>query len=142
MNLSQATGRNLIFLDQAFTSQAEIFDFVSKQFELAGIVDSADLYKVALYDREQEGVTGFENGLAIPHGKSSAVKKASFAVIRLVTPLAAAEYPSLTADNQVQLLFVLAIPKTQAATHLDLLAQLATRLGDETYLAKFKVAKS
>ncbi|MDR0298503.1 MAG: fructose-specific PTS transporter subunit EIIC [Streptococcaceae bacterium] len=142
MNLSEATSQNLIFLDQAFRTKDEIFSFVAKKMQAAGIVSSAEIYKQALYDREAEGLTGFENGLAIPHGKSSTVKRAAFAVVRLSEPLSAAEYGALNAENKVELLFVLAIPEAQAATHLDLLAKLSTRLGDAAFLAKFKEATS
>lgn len=45
------------------------------------------------------GVTGFENGLAIPHGKSSTVTRAAFAVVRLIKTLTADEYQSLDPKN-------------------------------------------
>lgn len=41
--------------------------------EAGGLVDR-EQYKQALYDREREGSTGIGFGIAIPHGKSDAVK--------------------------------------------------------------------
>ncbi|MDR0298501.1 MAG: PTS 2-O-a-mannosyl-D-glycerate transporter subunit IIABC [Streptococcaceae bacterium] len=141
-DLSAATSRGLIFLNQAFTTKSEIFDFVAEQFVAQGIVTSAEEFKQALYVREDEGLTGFENGLAIPHGKSGTVLKASFAVIRLKQALPAEEYVSLNPENRVDTLFVLAIPEKEAAKHLDLLAKLSTQLADEKYLARLKAAKN
>lgn len=143
MDLSHATSEKLIFVNQAFTTKEEIFEFVAQKFAEEAVVASAADYKQALYDRENEGLTGFENGLAIPHGKSSTVKKATFAVIRLAKPLASAEYLSLDPNNQVDTLFVLAIPESEAgSTHLDILAELATRLGDANYFKKVKSASN
>ncbi|MFK4964701.1 PTS fructose transporter subunit IIABC [Lactococcus garvieae] len=142
MDLSHATQKELIFLDKSFSTREEIFDFVSKKFEEQGIVSSSTDYKQALYDREQIGVTGFENGLAIPHGKSSSVNRAAFAVVRLTSPLLQSEYPSLDMANKVELLFVLAVPESQGGTHLDILAHLAGKLGDVSYLQKFKAAQT
>ncbi|MDR0297191.1 MAG: fructose-specific PTS transporter subunit EIIC [Streptococcaceae bacterium] len=143
MNLSQATSEQLIFLNQPFMTKEEIFQFVAEKFENEGIVESADAYKAALYERESMGVTGFENGLAIPHGKSRTVKKAAFAVVRLEKPLAPSDYASLNAENQVDTLFVLAIPDAQAGSnHLMLLADLSAKLGDISYVKKIKAAKT
>ncbi|MCL2113640.1 MAG: fructose-specific PTS transporter subunit EIIC [Streptococcaceae bacterium] len=143
MDLSHATSEKLIFVNQAFTTKEEIFEFVAQKFAEEAVVASAADYKQALYDRENEGLTGFENGLAIPHGKSSTVKKPTFAVIRLAKPLASAEYLSLDPNNQVDTLFVLAIPESEVgSTHLDILAELATRLGDADYFKKVKSASN
>ena len=141
MNLSQATSKELIFLNQPFTTKEEVFSFVAEHFAQQGIVESAATFKQALYDREAMGVTGFENGLAIPHGKSNSVRQAAFTVVRLAKPLSSAEYVSLNPENKVDTLFVLAIPEAQAGnTHLTLLADLAGRLGDVDYLKQIKLA--
>lgn len=141
MDLSQATSKKLIFLNQTFTTKDEIFEFVAQKFVEAAVVTSAADFKQALYERENEGLTGFENGLAIPHGKSSTVKTAQFAVVRLTKPLTASEYVSLNPENQVDTLFILAIPEAEAgSTHLDILAELARRLGDPNYVKQIKVA--
>lgn len=141
MDLSHATSENLIFLNCSFTTKEEIFDFVAKQFEKENKVSSAQEFKKALFERESIGITGFENGLAIPHGKSSTVKEASFAVVRLQKSLDTSEYASLDPQSKVDTLFILAIPEDQAGTtHLTLLADLAGRLGDINYLNQVKSA--
>ncbi|AYG00574.1 fructose-specific PTS transporter subunit EIIC [Lactococcus allomyrinae] len=143
MDLSHATSEQLIFLNQPFTTKEEIFEFVAQKFAEVGVVASAADYKQALYDRENEGLTGFENGLAIPHGKSSTVKKATFAVVRLSQALASAEYVSLNPENQVDTLFILAIPEREAgSTHLTLLAELSAKIGDLSYVNQIKQAAS
>lgn len=143
MKLSQATSESLIFLEQDFTTKKEIFEFVAQKLAEENKIESAEVFKSALYSREDMGITGFENGLAIPHGKSSTVREATFAVVRLSRPLTPSAYPSLNPENQVDTLFVLAIPENQAGTlHLTLLADLAGRLGDTDYLNKIKAART
>lgn len=143
MNLTQATSERLVFLNQSFTKKEDIFEFVAQKLLDEGKIESAKIFKQALFSREEMGITGFENGLAIPHGKSSTVKEATFVVVRLTNSLDSSEYLSLDPSNQVDTLFVLAIPENEAGTaHLTLLADLASRLGNEDYLNKIKSAAS
>ncbi|MGV3011778.1 PTS 2-O-a-mannosyl-D-glycerate transporter subunit IIABC [Streptococcus thoraltensis] len=143
MELSQNTSENLIFLNQQFVTKDQIFEFVSQEFEKQGVVSSATIFKKALNERENMGTTGFENGLAIPHGKSTTVIKPFFSVIRLLSPLSAEAYHSLDPQNKVDTIFVLAIPDTDNGNgHLSILSELATRLGDQNYLNQLKTAKN
>ncbi|MGM0123617.1 PTS system, 2-O-a-mannosyl-D-glycerate-specific IIA component [Enterococcus sp. AZ194] len=141
MNLVHATSNALIYLDESLSTREEVFEFMTqKLYENGKVSDQAEFLK-AIHDREGLSVTGFENGLAIPHGKSSSVLEASFSIVRLKEPLT--DYPSLDPNNKVSLVFMLAIPDSEAgSTHLDILAKLAGRLSDSPFLEKFKQAKT
>lgn len=139
MDLTKATSKDLIFLDKSFRNKEDVFDFMAQKLFEQGKISSKEGYLQAVYEREKISVTGFENGLAIPHGKSDEVIEASFAVLRLSKPLE--DYPSLDPNNKVDLIFMLAIPEKDAGTtHLDILAKLSGRLSDTDYLAKFRSA--
>lgn len=141
MDLTKATSLDLISLDQELTTKADVFKFLTHKLFVAGKIKSETDFLDAIYQREAESVTGFENGLAIPHGKSDTVLAASFAVVRTQAPVA--DYESLTPDNQVRLIFLLAIPASdQGAEHLDMLAQLSTQLADADYRQRLLQAKS
>lgn len=141
MNLANATSETLIFLNESFESREEVFEFMTQKLYEQGKISDQQVFLKAIHDRENISVTGFENGLAIPHGKSEVVTEASFSVLTLQKPLK--EYPSLDPNNKVSLVFMLAIPESEAgSTHLDILAKLAGRLSDSKYLEKFKRAKS
>lgn len=141
MDLTKATSLDLISLDQELTTKADVFKFLTHKLFVAGKIKSETDFLDAIYQREAESVTGFENGLAIPHGKSDTVLAASFAVVRTQAPVA--DYESLTPDNQVRLIFLLAIPASdQGAEHLDMLAQLSTQLADADYRERLLQAKS
>lgn len=141
MDLTKATSLDLISLDQELTTKADVFKFLTHKLFVGGKIKSETDFLDAIYQREAESVTGFENGLAIPHGKSDTVLAASFAVVRTQAPVA--DYESLTPDNQVRLIFLLAIPASdQGAEHLDMLAQLSTQLADADYRQRLLQAKS
>ncbi|MFI3595352.1 fructose-specific PTS transporter subunit EIIC [Streptococcus uberis] len=142
MDLRQATRHDLIFLNQEFSTKESIFDFVSQKFKEKGIVESKEVFKEALYNRESQGVTGFEHGLAIPHGKSNTVNQAAFAIIRLKDCLPENEYKSLIETNKVKLLFVLAIPEGSNNEHIKLLAELSGKLADKDTVDHFMGADS
>jgi 2-O-A-mannosyl-D-glycerate PTS system EIIABC component len=132
MNLKELTSPALISTGQSFQSQEEVIRYLIRQLAGAGKLHSEEASYRAVMDREGQGVTGFEGGLAIPHGKSQAVKEAAFAVVTLAKPLTTWE--SIDPDNRVELVILLAIPDDLGGSlHISLLAELATRLGDPAY---------
>ncbi|RLQ94919.1 PTS fructose transporter subunit IIABC [Falsibacillus albus] len=135
------TRAELIHFDmKASTKEAVIESLVDALFE-NGILRSKEEYLHAVLEREKVSPTGLEAGLAIPHGKSTAVKEAAFAVARLHEPIN--NWESIDPTNQVKLVFLLAIPDAEAgSTHLKVLSELSTRLMNPTYLEGLMNAKS
>ncbi|MDN4071826.1 PTS 2-O-a-mannosyl-D-glycerate transporter subunit IIABC [Fictibacillus terranigra] len=132
MLLQRLTSPNLISTKQAFHSKDEMIKYMVDRLDEQGKLHSKEEFYQAVMDREALSPTGFEGGLAIPHGKSTAVKEAAFAVITLDEPIKTWE--SIDPSNEVELVFLLAIPETEAgSTHLSLLAELVTRLSNEEY---------
>ncbi|MFA6075515.1 MAG: fructose-specific PTS transporter subunit EIIC [Negativicutes bacterium] len=141
MNLATVTNENLIFLDADWQTKQAVIENIAQAFFDNGILTDKQAYITAVFEREAIGETGLERGLAIPHGKSTAVAKAAFAVARLKTPLA--EWESIDPDNKVQLVFMLAIPQSEAGgAHIDILAALSTQLLDEDFCAALMHAGS
>ncbi|MGG1575068.1 PTS 2-O-a-mannosyl-D-glycerate transporter subunit IIABC [Fictibacillus sp. NRS-1165] len=132
MLLQRLTSPDLISTKQAFHSKDEMIKYMVDRLDEQGKLHSKEEFYQAVMDREVLSPTGFEGGLAIPHGKSTAVKEAAFAVITLDEPIKTWE--SIDPSNEVELIFLLAIPETEAgSTHLSLLAELVTRLSNEEY---------
>jgi PTS system fructose-specific IIC component len=102
-----------------------------------------ELYLDSVLQREEHSATGIERGLAIPHGKSKAVKKAGFAVMTLAAPLSGDSWVSLSPDNRVELIVLLAIPETEAGDiHLKLLGEFSKRLMDKNFTSQLKQAEN
>lgn len=87
------------------------------------VPDVLPFYQAAL-NQELMATSALDCGLAFPHARLSGVKRLQFAFGRTPTPIiwgAKSSWP-------VQLVFLLAVPATDAACYLHLLASLA-RLG-------------
>ncbi|WP_077623332.1 PTS 2-O-a-mannosyl-D-glycerate transporter subunit IIABC [Sediminibacillus massiliensis] len=141
MRLQHLTSTDLINTNLTFESKDKAIQYLINQLWEAGKLDSKKEFYQAVMDREALSATGFEGGLAIPHGKSTAVKEASFAVATLNTPLE--DWESIDENNKVELIILLAIPEAEAgSTHLSLLSELMTRMADPAYKDRLLKATS
>ncbi|WP_082233271.1 fructose-specific PTS transporter subunit EIIC [Halobacillus massiliensis] len=141
MNLAQMTDQALIRFDLIDTKKKDVIWKLTEQLYEQGYLSSKEDFYHEVLEREKLSATGFEAGLAIPHGKSAAVQKAGFAVARLEKPIE--DWESIDPDNKVELVFLLAIPEGEAgSTHLNLLAELSTRLMDKKYYHQLMQAQN
>ena len=125
MDLLEILDKNLIDLDLDLKNKDEVIHHLSKLLYENNRVSDLQKYIDSVYERESIGETGMGNFIAIPHGISNRVIKASVAVGRVRKPV---EWESLD-DNPVELIFLLAIPGENSETiHLKMLAQLASIL--------------
>ncbi|WP_438824978.1 fructose-specific PTS transporter subunit EIIC [Bacillus sp. JJ722] len=135
------TNPNLVLLDKNWSTKKEVLEHLINALDGQGYLSDKDKYKQAVLEREKNSATGMEAGLAIPHGKSKAVKQAAFAFARVNHPIL--DWGSLDPSNEVKYIFLLAIPESEAgSTHLQLLAELSKRLLDQEYYDRLKNAKS
>ncbi len=141
MNLSNLTNSNLIILNSELKTKDSVLRALVKKLYDNGKITSEEEFLKVVYGREALSETGMEEGLAIPHGKSNCVKEASFAVMS--TKNIVTDWESLDPENQVQYIFLLAIPDNEAgSTHLALLAELMERMSDADYKQKLFHSKT
>lgn len=141
MNLKQMTNENLILLDFDGRSKKDVIDALVGKLHENGYLSSKQDFLNAVMKREELSETGLEKGLAIPHGKSKVVKKPVFAVARLKNKIK--DWESIDKSNEVDLVFLLAIPEEEAgSTHLKLLAELSRSLMNESFVEKIKGANT
>lgn len=132
MELKKITNENLVFLNQNIETKEDAIKFLVQKLYDEGKLTSYEEYLEAVMHRETLSPTGFEGGLAIPHGKSKAVKEATFAAMTLEKPIN--DWESIDPDNKVELIFLIAVPESEGgSTHLAILSELVTRLSDEDY---------
>lgn len=140
MDLKNLTNENLITIDLDLNKKEDVIKYLVKQLYDEGKLSSEKDFYNAVLDREALSPTGFEAGLAVPHGKSNAVKEAAFAVAKLKRPIT--EWESVDENNKVELVFLLAIPTSEAgSTHIELLAELMTRISNEEYKKSLENSK-
>jgi PTS system nitrogen regulatory IIA component len=102
-----------------------------------GVPDVLPFYQAAL-NQELLTNSALDCGLAFPHARLSGIKRLQFALGRTLEPIAWGAKSSWP----VQLIFLLAVPATDAAGYLQLLASLA-RLGQQPeVLAQLRAAEN
>lgn len=140
MNLANMTGKNLIMLDLNVCTKEEAIKLLIDKLYSEGIVSSKKEFFNTVMERELHSPTGLEKGLAIPHGKCESVNKAAFAVARLNNKIS--NWESIDENNEVDLIFLLAIPKAEeGSTHLKLLSELSVSLMNEEFYNSLRTAK-
>lgn len=125
--------KKLIALDVEKNNKVEIIREIAEKMEMEGNVLDVETYVKAVLDREKTFPTCFDFGVAIPHGKTDAVKEACFAFYRLKNPLKWCDEK----EDEVRLVFQIAVPETDTTNiHLKILAQLSRHLMHEDFREK------
>lgn len=140
MRLSDVTSHDLILLDRPWQDRETILDNLSHLLFQQGKVSDKDAFLHAVWQRENISETGFEQGVAIPHGKSPTVRQPAFAAVRLAHPVD--DWPTMDGEDKVSLVFLLAVPAGDDAGHLRLLSTLSLALMDENNVQALKAASS
>ncbi|MFD1396357.1 PTS sugar transporter subunit IIA [Kroppenstedtia eburnea] len=130
--------------EQRITEQLEAKTKADVLNELAALLDrdgkllDRDVFLQSIVAREQQGSTGIGYGIAIPHGKSTAVKKPAIAFGR---SLEGVDFDSL--DGQpAKLFFMIAVPEQSDNLHLQTLAKLSRKLMHESFRDELMQAKT
>ncbi|HAX4668963.1 TPA: PTS 2-O-a-mannosyl-D-glycerate transporter subunit IIABC [Escherichia coli] len=138
MNLTTLTHRDALCLNARFTSREEAIHALTQSLAALGKISSTEQFLEEVYRRESLGPTALGEGLAVPHGKTAAVKEAAFAVATLSEPL---QWEGVDGPEAVDLVVLLAIPPNEAGTtHMQLLTALTTRLADDEIRARIQSA--
>ena len=114
------------------TSKEQCINELVDLMDKTGNLNNKEEYKKAILAREELSTTGIGDGIAIPHGKTNAVKKASLAAAVCKEGV---DYDSLD-GMPVNLFFMIAVPDNSDNLHLEVLARLSTILMDEDFRKK------
>lgn len=91
-----------------------------------------------IYAREELGNTGFEDGVAIPHAKSRAVKAPAVVIGISRNGIEYGAEDGLPS----RLFFMIASPDGGANHHIEVLAELSSKLIEEGFIAQFLAAQN
>lgn len=119
----------------ARTKEEVIEELTDLLFQDGAVTNKEDFIR-DVWLREELGSTGFENHIAIPHGKSSGVSRTALAIGR--TQHAIPWETMDGSDVRCVILFAVCLVD-QNATHIRLLAQVSGSLADEDIIAKLLV---
>ncbi len=141
MNFKDLINENLILLDSEATTKEEVISSLVDLLDKENILTSKEEFYKTVMDRERLSPTGLEEGLAIPHGKSTAVKEPKIAVARLKNKITTWE--SVDEDNEVDLVFLIAIPDAQKGdSHIEVLTKLTTSFMKDGFIKLLQDAKT
>jgi PTS system fructose-specific IIA component len=132
LKISEVIKPETVVLDlTGVTCKSQVINFLAKKLEKAGHLTDVDEYIKSVYERETLGPTYMGNFIAIPHGKSDAVKEAGVAFGRSHDGF---QYETEVGGGIVKLVFLLAIPNRMSAdAYMAVLARLARLLVHEEF---------
>lgn len=103
-----------------------------------GKVENRQTALEALLEREEKMSTGIENGLAIPHGKTAAVKEL---VACIGLKKEGVDFDSL--DGKPSTIFIMTLsPKDKSGPHIQFLAEISSLLKDDEGRNEILAAKT
>lgn len=140
MNLTSLSHSHAVLLHARFIDRDDAIRQLAQRLAEQGKIADTPAFLNEVFHRESLGPTALGEGLAVPHGKSAAVKEAAFAVATLSEPLA---WEGVDGPEPVELIFLLAIPPNEAgSTHIQILTELTTRLADDRLRERVMAATS
>jgi len=139
MKVIDVIDERIIDLSMNILDKKEAIVHLSKKLEEAGYVDNINEFIEDIYEREAQGSTGIGNYIAIPHGKSDSVKQVGIAIGKLNKEI---EWETLD-EKGVKLIFLFAVSNDHeyAKNHMKLLAEIATKLGNDEIVEKLMKVK-
>lgn len=119
--------KECISLNLTAKSKNDVIDeLVNMLFENGKLNDPKE-YKKQILKREEESSTGLEEGIAIPHAKTAAVKVPTVAI---GISKDGVDFNSLDGEPS-KLFFMIAAPANAKDSHIEVLSQLSTSLLDD-----------
>ena len=136
MDISTVLNVKNIKLNMTARTKEEVIEELTDLLIQDGAVTNKEDFIRDVWLREELGSTGFENHIAIPHGKSSGVSRTALAIGRTQHAI-----PWETMDgSDVRCIILFAVCLVdQNATHIRLLAQVSGSLADEDIIAKLLI---
>ncbi|EPK0737893.1 PTS sugar transporter subunit IIA [Klebsiella aerogenes] len=133
MDISSVLNVKNIKLNMMAKSKEEAIEELADLLVRDGAVINKDIFLKDVWLREEQGSTGFENHIAIPHGKSSGVARTALAIGRTQHQITWETMDG--SDVRCIILFAVCLVD-QNATHIRLLSQVSGSLADEEIVEK------
>lgn len=128
ITIDDVINERLVVLDLDAAGRDDAIEQMAARLEADGRLTDRDAYVAEVRKREEEGGgTGMEMGVAIPHGKSAGVARASVVFARSAAGVDFGD------SEPSRLVFMIAAPQGTEDLHVTLLAKLARRLVHEEF---------
>ena len=143
MQLHEVITEETILFDLKGKSKHEVLAKMVQCLADTGRIDDYDAFIENVLEREKIESTDMGIGVAIPHGKSSAVKQTSVVIGRLADPIPWKEAQE-DHEKATFAIFLLAVPASDenGSMHLELISKVATLLIDDDFVEILKSTPS
>lgn len=130
--------KSLICLDLQASDKGQVFEEMAAMLLAEGRITDVGHFVADVWEREETGNTGFEGGVAIPHAKSPVVTQAA-----VVVGISRRGIDYGAEDDQPSHVFLMiASPHRASNLHIEILAQLSSRLIEEGFMQTLLQARS
>lgn len=129
MQISQLLKLEGIQLELSSLNKESVLKELADLLEKTDCLNDQEQFLQAIWEREDKGSTGIGFGVAIPHGKSNAVKRAGIA---FGYSKGGIDYQSLD-EKPARIFFMIAVPESSEDEHLQVLAKLSRMLVYEDF---------
>lgn len=138
MRITDLLNPSGIQLRAAPADKSAAIDLLAGLQEKAGNISDKAAYIKAIWEREELDSTAVENGVAVPHARCAAVKRAGLAAM---TAPAGVDYGAEDGEPST-LFFMIAAPDGGGEVHMEMLSHLMVMLMDEEFCQKLLDADS
>lgn len=132
MRITDLLSPNGIQLRAAPADKSAAIDLLAGLQEKAGNITDKAAYKKEIWAREELDSTAVENGVAVPHARCAAVKRAG---LTAMTAPAGVDYGAEDGEPST-LFFMIAAPEGGGEVHMEMLSHLMVMLMDEEFCQK------
>ncbi|MCC0702792.1 PTS sugar transporter subunit IIA [Clostridioides sp. ES-S-0049-02] len=125
-----------IVLDKQLQTKKDVIDYMANHLYHGNYINDKEKFIIDINKREKESPTNMGNLIAIPHAKSSTVKRPVMMYLRTDKDIT---------DNDGQKLrsfFMIAVPESGLDEHLKIISRLATYLMDENLIKNLLSAET
>ncbi|WP_318480420.1 PTS fructose transporter subunit IIABC [Photobacterium leiognathi] len=136
--ITSLINESLICLELKAKTKDDVFNEMAELLVAQGRVADKTQFIADVKAREELGNTGFEEGIAIPHAKSAAVAQPAVAIGVSRTGI---EYGAEDGKPS-QLFFMIASPDNGDNHHIEVLAELSSKLIEDGFVEQFLAAKT
>lgn len=116
----------------------EILNEMVDVLDKGGVLNNKEEYLKVVREREATSSTGLEEGIAIPHGKTRAVKKATVAFGKSKEGV---DFNSLDGEKS-RLFFMIAAPEGTTDAHIEMLSKITNKLLNDEFKEKLERAET
>ncbi|MCG9680226.1 fructose-specific PTS transporter subunit EIIC [Vibrio sp. Isolate24] len=134
MDITNLIKPETICLDLKAETKEEVLKELVGMLDAAGKLESKERFLSDVWRREEIGNTGFDEGIAIPHAKSDAVVQPSVAV-----GISRKGIDYGADDGELSdVFFMLASPNNDEHHHIEVLAQISTKIIEDGFVEQLK----